>query len=106
MGEANMLALMASPELPPATSYAVILLPSPVCFSDRRAPLVSRRTQAGADRGPRRFWATLSTDARALRAAVFFRAGPAVAIRVFKLFCFVLFHRFEYIFKNVYLLVG
>ena len=101
-----MLVPMASPELPPATSYAVVLLPSPVCFSDRRAPLVSRRAQAGADRGPRHFWAALSADTRASRAAVFVRAGPAVVVRFPFLFCFILFHRFEYIFKNVYLLVG
>ena len=106
MGEANTLAPMASPELPPATSYVVVLLSSHVCLSDRRAPLVSRRAQAGAGRGPRHFWATLSADARASRAAVFFRAGPAVVVRFSILFCFILFHRFVYIFKNVYLLVG
>ena len=79
MGEANTLVSMASPELPPATSYAVVLLASPVCLAVLRDPLVSRRAQAGAGRGPRHFWATLSADARASRAAVFFRAGPAVA---------------------------
>ena len=106
MGEVNTLGPMASLELPPATSYAVVLLPSPVCFSDRRAPLVSRRAQAGAGHGPRRFWATLSADTRASQATVFFWAGPAVVVRFSILFCFILFHRFVYIFKNVYLLVG
>ena len=106
MGEANTLGPMASPELPPAMSYAVVLLPSPVCFSDRRTPLVSRRTQAGAGRGPRHFWAALSADARASRAAVFFWASPAVVVRFSILFYFILFHRFVYIFKNIYLLVG
>ena len=103
MGEANTLVPMASPELSSATIYAVVLLASPVCLAVLRDPLVSRRAQAGAGLGRAEFWATLE---RALWAAVFFRAGPAVAIRVFKLFYFVLFHRFEYIFKNVYLLVG
>ena len=101
-----MLVPMASPELPPATSYAVVLLPSPVCFSDRRAPLVSRCAQAGAGRGPHHFWAALSADAHASRAVVFFRAGPAVVVRFSIVFCFILFHIFVYIFKNVYLLVG
>ena len=76
MGEANTLAPMASLELPPATSYAVVLLSSPVCLADSRDPFVSSRAQAGADLGDAVFWATL---ARASRAAVFFRAGPAVA---------------------------
>ena len=106
MGGVNTPVLMASPELPPVTSYAVILLPSPICFSDRRAPLVSRRAQAGADRGPRHFWAALSADACASWAAVFFRAGPAVVVRFSILFCFILFHIFGYRFKNAYLLVG
>ena len=103
MGEVNTLAPMASPELPPATSYAVVRSSSPVCLAVLRDPLVSHRAQAGAGLGRAEFWAALAC---ALWAAVFFRGGPAVAIRVFKLFCFVLFHRFEYIFKNVYLLVG
>ena len=76
MGEANTLGPMASSELPPATSYAVVLLASPVCLDVLRDPLVSRRAQAGADLGHAVFWAAL---ARASRAAVFFRAGPAVA---------------------------
>ena len=76
MGEANTLVPMASPEPPPAMSYAVVLLASPVCLAVLRDPLVSRRAQAGADQGHAVFWAAL---ARASRAAVFFRAGPAVA---------------------------
>ena len=48
-----MLVPMASPELPSATSYAVVLLASPVCLAVLRDPLVSRRAQAGAGRGPR-----------------------------------------------------
>ena len=54
-----MLAPMASPELPSAMSYAVVLLSSPVYVSDRRAPLVSRRAQAGAGVGLTVCWATL-----------------------------------------------
>ena len=71
-GEANTLAPMASSELPPATSYAVVLLSSPVCLTDSRDPLVSRRAEAGADLGRAEFWAAL---ARALWAAESF--GPA-----------------------------
>ena len=97
-----MLAPMASPELPPATSYAVVPSSSPVCLAVLRDPLVSHRAQAGTSLGRAEFWAAL---ARALWAAVFFRAGPAVVIR-FSIVWFYSFHRFEYIFKNVYLLVG
>jgi len=86
MGEANTLAPMASPELPPAMSYAVVPSSSPVCLADSRDPFVSRRDQAGADLGHAVFWAAL---ARASRAVVFFRAGPAVVIR-FSI-CLVLF---------------
>ena len=103
MGEANTLAPMASPELPPATSYAVVPSSSPVCLAVLRDPLVSRRAQAGANLGRAEFWAAL---AHALWAAVFFRASPAVVVRFSILFCFILFHRFVYIFKNIYLLVG
>ena len=76
MGEVNTLVPVASPELPPATSYAIVLLASPVCLAISRDPFVSHRAQAGADLGHAVFWAAL---ARASRAAVFFRAGPAVA---------------------------
>ena len=86
-----MLVPMASPELPPATSYAVVLLPSPVCFSDRRAPLVSRRAQAGADVGRAASGPRWRMRACASQATVFFRAGPAVVIRFSILFCFMLF---------------
>ena len=51
MGEVNTLALMASLELPPAMSYAVVLPSSPVCLAVLRDPLVSRRAQAGAGVG-------------------------------------------------------
>ena len=60
MGEADTLAPMASPELPPATSYAVVPSSSPVCLSDRRAPLVSCRAQAGAGVGRIVCWAALA----------------------------------------------
>ena len=83
-----MLALMASPELPPATSYAVVLPSSPVRLSVLRDPLVSRRAQAGTDVGRTVFWAAL---ARASRAAVFFRAGPAVVVRFSIFVLFILF---------------
>ena len=53
-GEANTLAPMALPELPPATSYAVVPSSSPVCLAVLQDPLVSHRAQAGAGRGPRR----------------------------------------------------
>ena len=59
-GEANTLAPMASPELPPATSYAVVLPSSPVCLAVLRDPLVSHRAQAGAGLGRAEFWATLA----------------------------------------------
>ena len=68
-----MLAPMASPELPPATSYAVVLLSSPFCLTDSRDPFVSRRAQAGADLGRTVFWAAL---VRASWAAIAFQAGP------------------------------
>ena len=73
MGEANTLAPMASPELPPAMSYAVIPSSSPVCLADSRDPFVSSHAQAGADLGRAVFWAAL---ARASRAAESFWAGP------------------------------
>ena len=76
MDEANTVAPMDSPELPPATSYAVVLPSSPVYLTVLRDPLVSRRAEAGADLGRAVFWAAL---ARASRAAVFFWAGPTVA---------------------------
>ena len=73
MGEANTLGLMASLDLPPAMSYAVVLLASPVCLADSRDPFVSSHAQAGADLGRAVFWAAL---ARASRAAESFWAGP------------------------------
>ena len=67
MGEANTLAPMASPELPPTTSYAVVPSSSPVCLAVLRDPLVSRQAEAGVNVGRTEFWAAL---ARALWAAV------------------------------------
>ena len=90
MGEANTLGPMASPELPPAMSYAVVLPSSPVCLAVLRDPVVSHRAKAGADLGRTVCWAAL---ARALRAAELFRAGP-VADRVS---IFVLFYSFSQI---------
>jgi len=86
MGEVNTLGPMASPELPPATSYVVVPSSSPVCLAVLRDPLVSRRAQVGAGLGRAEFWAALAC---ALWAAVFFRAGPAVGLGF--PFCFVLF---------------
>ena len=68
----------------------------------RGAPLSVAEAEAGASPGPRRVWAALE---RASRAAVCFWAGPAVGLG-FHFCLFILFHRFVYIFKNVYLLVG
>ena len=102
MGEANTLAPMASPELPPATSCAAVLSSSPACLSVSRGPLVSSRAQAGAQRGPRRCLGRAS----ALRGPPFLRAGPTVAVIVFLFVLFLLFHRLVYRFKNVYILVG
>ena len=59
-GEANTLAPMASLELPPATSSAVVPSSSPVCLAVLRDPLVSRRAQAGANLGRAEFWAALA----------------------------------------------
>ena len=42
---------LTSPEEPPATSYAVVFLRSPVCFSVTWGPLVSRRAEGGSQRG-------------------------------------------------------
>ena len=78
MGEVNTLGPMASPELPPAMSYAVVLLP-PLSVSLSCGTRLSADARRRERRGPRRFWATLSIDTHALWAAVFFRAGPAVA---------------------------
>ena len=44
----NAVAPSGSPEESPAMSFAAALFSSPACLSDRRAPLISRRTQAGA----------------------------------------------------------
>ena len=79
MGEANTLGPMASSELPPATSYAVVLPSSPVCLAVLRDPLVSRRAQAGAGVGRTSSGPRWRMRACASRAAVFFRAGPTVA---------------------------
>ena len=46
-GEVTAVAPLDSPELSPATSYAVVFLPSPVCLSVTWDPCVSRRSQAG-----------------------------------------------------------
>ena len=92
MGEVNTLVLMASPELPPAMSYVIALLPSPVCLSDLQGSLVSSYAQAGAGRGPCHFWAVLSADARTSWAAELFRDGPAVAGQVS---IFILFYSFS-----------
>ena len=43
LGEVNTLAPLPSPEEPPAVSYAVVFLRSPVCLTDARAPPVSHR---------------------------------------------------------------
>ena len=76
-GKANVVAPLTSPEEPPATSCAAVSFSSPVCLSDRRAPLVSRRVQAGAGPGLRRVWATLASLARVC-GPPFLRAGPPV----------------------------
>ena len=68
----------------------------------RGAPLSVAEAEAGASPRPRRVWVAL---ARASWAAVCFRAGPAVGLG-FHFCLFILFHRFVYIFKNMYLLVG
>ena len=39
---------LTSPEEPPATSYAVVFLRSPVCLAVARAPFVSRRAEGGS----------------------------------------------------------
>ena len=49
--EANTVVPLDSPELPPATSYAVVFLPSPACLSVAWDPRVSRRSQAGVSMG-------------------------------------------------------
>ena len=55
--EVNIVALLDSPEEPPATSYAIVFLRSPICLSVARVPHVIRRPQAGARPGLRRDWA-------------------------------------------------
>ena len=42
MGKANVVALLTSPEEPPATSYAAVSFFSPVCLSVAWDPRVSR----------------------------------------------------------------
>ena len=73
MSEANTVAPMASPELPPATSCAAVFSSSPACLIDSGAPLSVAEAEAGASPRPRRVWAAL---ARASRAAESVRAGP------------------------------
>ena len=68
----------------------------------RGAPLSVTEAKAGVSPGLRHVWPAL---ARVSRAAVCFRAGLAVGLG-FHFCLFILFHRFVYIFKNVYLLVG
>ena len=50
-GEVTAVTPLDSPELSPATSYAVVFLPSPACLSVAWDPCVSRRSQAGASVG-------------------------------------------------------
>ena len=45
-GEVTAVAPLDSPELSPATSYAIVFLPSPACLSIAWDPRVSRRSQA------------------------------------------------------------
>ena len=42
-GEANLLALLLSPEKSPATSFAAVSFSSPACLAVTRDPAVSRR---------------------------------------------------------------
>ena len=51
VGEVTAVAPLDSLELSPATSYAVVFLPSSACLSVAWDPRVSRRSQAGASVG-------------------------------------------------------
>ena len=50
-GEVTAVTPLDSPELSPATSYAVVFLPSPACLSVAWDPCVSHRSQAGVSVG-------------------------------------------------------
>ena len=57
-GEVTAVAPLTSPEEPPATSCAVVFLPSPICLSVAWGPLVSHRAKGRSQPGLRRVWAT------------------------------------------------
>ena len=91
MGEVNTIAPMASPELSPATSHAVVFSSSPACLSVLRDSRVSRRTQAGTGVGRAASGPCWHLQTHALWAAVFFQAGPAVGLGFPFSGCFILF---------------
>jgi len=90
-GEVTAVAPLDSPELSPATSYAVVFLPSPVCLSVAWGPLVSRRAEGGSQPRLRRVWAALASLARVCGPPDLF--GPAQQVELgFQIhFCFILF---------------
>ena len=103
-GKANVVAPLTSPENPPATNYVVVFLRSPDCLAVARAPFVSHRAEGGSQTwaaprfGPRQHACCGPPDL----------FGPAQQVELgFKfIFGFYSFHRFMYIFKNMYLLDG
>ena len=86
-GEVTAVAPLDSPELSPATSYAVVFLPSPARLSVAWDPRVSRCSQAGVSVGRVAF----GPRQRVFRGPPCFWAGPAVELGFQHCFGFILF---------------
>ena len=100
--EVNVVAPLDSPELSPATSYAVVFLPSPARLSVAWDPRVSRRSQAGVSAGRVAF----GPRQRVFRGPPCPSGRPSSSSLGFQIVLFYSFHRLVYRFKNMYLLVG
>ena len=101
-GEVTAVAPLDSSELSPATSYAVVFLPSPACLSVAWDPCVSHRSQAGVSVGH----VVFGQRQRVFRGPPCPSGRPSSRDRVSNSFLFYCFYRIVYIFKNMYLLVG
>ena len=103
--EASTVVPLDSLEMPPATSCAAVSSSSPVCLSVAWGPVVSRWAKAGTSVGHAECWATLAFACACVgRWVCSGRPSSRVGFQI--RFCFIVFHRFVCMFKNVYLLVG
>ena len=90
-GEVTAVAPLDSPELSPATSYAVVFLLSPACVTIARAPFVSRCCRGRSQPGPR--CSGLCWHRLRMRCGPPDLFGPAQQVELgFQIhFCFILF---------------